>query len=153
MFLIVIADMIEQPLQRDISIVPMNATPFPIGGRGVARQFDQLGAEFGKDRECLNWILGAIVALDRPERVIEAGQCRAILSQDAARAIEINLFPIREVGQNLDYSPSTVESRSQQRLRFCGVKYESFVFVRKVLKCTQDLIARSFDLTLLIIYH
>ena len=81
MFSIMIADVIRHPLQRYLTIHPVDANALPLLGRGRPKQGDQFAPERGELREGLVRILTAVITLDRPERIVEAGQRRPILIQ------------------------------------------------------------------------
>jgi len=128
---VVPGDMVFHPAERDLPEVSMFPGPIP----SLRREGEQVGdmgfaqfPEMGKDGA---GVLGAIVAFDRPEFVVIAGEIGAIFLDDALRALEIDLLPVTEVGKDFDDSPSPVRTGLAEGVVVMVVEDHPLEFVGK----------------------
>ncbi len=99
--------------------------------------------ELGEIIEDLARILAPVIPLDRPESVVIPGKIGVVFLDDAASALEIDLFPIAKVRQYFDDSPPTIAAWAEERIVVMRGEQESAQIVWKTVQLFQDLLART----------
>src|SRR5215218_8700569 len=142
-FGIMIAHVVFHPPERDLSVKTVFSGALPSFGWQGEQEIDMLLPEIGEIVEDFARVLAAVVPLDRPESIVITRNLGGIFLYEAVCPFEVDLFPVAEVRQDFDDSPTAVASGAVERVVIMRGEQEPAQIVGKAGEVFQDLFART----------
>ena len=138
-----IAHVVFHPPEGDFSVKTVLSGAFPLLWGEGQQEIHMFAPDLGEVIEDLTRVLAAIVALDRPKRIVVAWQIGIVFFHDTPGALEIDLFPIAQMGQEIHNPPAAIAAGAVEIIFIVRGKQQPSQIVRKTGKVFQNLLTRT----------